>query len=281
MNAPVVKVDWKRRVAGPSSRQSRTRPNSRAWPPWRPASPLSRSRTGSRPKSYPCASTAVVTFLGEPARRSLPAFSFEAVAVERHHEASFAVAPSAVFGRGVEAASSGVAVLEPGEPPMYFDLAVVGEPAAAEAAAAGGPRLSKRGLNAWVKRHNAKLYTALGPRNFRALGRERSVATAIMPSSDQGSEFVGLSKELQAAARGAEAAVRDKMGFGELDGYRWKAFVATMGVREAQLPRLLVIDVDGDRRCPRHAPVGNPGQAVPGPRTESGVVRCCSPSPFH
>jgi hypothetical protein len=145
----------------------------------------------------------------------LARLSFEAVAVERHHEASFAVAPSQVFGRGVEAASSGVAVLEPGEPPMYFDLEAVGEPVAAAAALAGGPRLSKRGLNAWVKRHNAKLYAALGPRNFRALGRERSVATAIMPSSENAAEFVGLSLQLQTAARQAGAAVRDNIGFGE------------------------------------------------------------------
>ena len=167
--------------------------------------------------------------------------AFESAAESLYHMATFArlTRPSDALRPGA------VAVVEAGEWAHEFAPADDYEKA----------------LKKFVKTHNAPLFSDLGPGNFRKLGATRMIVAAIVdPKAEVAAS--GCANVARAAARSAAPDVRDAFAFGALDGRKWAEYVATFAVAPADLPKILVIDLERDRYYDGFAPPDLPPDAA-------------------
>ena len=87
------------------------------------------------------------------------------------------------------------------------------------------------------------------PSNFRKIGATRFVVAAIAEPAKLDPLF---SAAVLKAARTCAPHLRERFGFGLLDGPRWLEYIATFDLDLADLPRLVVIDLEGDKFWDSH-----------------------------
>ena len=126
-------------------------------------------------------------------------------------------------------------------------------------------------LKAFCAKHNAPLFSELGPSNFRRLGKARLVVAAIVDPAREPAA-TGCANVARGAARTRAPDVRDAFVFGRLDGAKWDEYVATFGVTGADLPKILVIDLEGDKYYDDFSPPTPPADAPPDARDAAAAA---------
>lgn len=149
---------------------------------------------------------------------------FEEVAQDRRHEANFALVGASTPGAVVP--NQGIYLVD-GNLTLYrYD----GE-------------ANFRALKAWVKKHNVQLWNRpLGPGTFRKISDARLVVACVVDPENLTDFPASVEQALI-----SRPTFRERFAGGELDGVRWADYVSTFGVDSNNLPRLVVIDLRGDK----------------------------------